>query len=387
MKKLFLLICIILLFSASAYASLDEIGVPQSLLPENNPDFQETCRIKIINQRDGEIAVSRDLGKTWEKIGEVVIPALKVNDQGYTASKWIPNGEVCATAVNAIHIKAGYNEKNDRGIIFSILPKEFSSVPKNYNSFYSPSSSILTNIPAGTCIFGGEDSPFTGDKVIAVGRAWNPRDPKAVFVPKEGDQFIIYVIQPKVYPREIVFENRFGGFITLRYLDGKEKIIGQVLKPVLGVGRFSGTQYAEVGRIRANHSAVIDIATSPLGKVGGFQIIPAYHGMSPEMIYARAKTQWMIVGPPNIDDPSFEGAAPLFKYFIRPVYVESTLTEENWQEILLSKFLAEVKMKGKDTWQAMPPVVLDPKKPLPDYADRILKDVAEVRILFPQKLK
>jgi len=91
----------------------------------------------------------------------------------------------------------------------------------------------------------------------------------------------------KKYPSEIEFENRFGGFVTLKYPNGESKVVAQVLKPVEGVGRFGGSLYGNTGRIRANHTGVICIITSPHGQVGGFQILPDNHGMSPEMFNAR----------------------------------------------------------------------------------------------------
>ncbi|MFA4857662.1 MAG: hypothetical protein WC901_05090 [Candidatus Margulisiibacteriota bacterium] len=350
-------------------------------------DFIETARIQITNERGGAITVSHDKGKTWNKIGQVLAPAQKVNNQGFTASKWVQDREVAAVAVNAIHIKCGYNKKDDRGIVFSILPKEFSAVPDDYNSFYSPSSSILTDIPAGKLIFGEKDAPYVGNQVQQFDAGGAARTDN--LSPVLGSKYLIIVEQPQKYPRAITFENRFGGKIVLVDHDGSQKIIGQVLRPVIGVGRFPGTKYAEVGRIRANHAAVIDVSTSRLNKIGGFQIIPAQHGMDAEMVSARTKTQWMVVGPPAVIDPALEGVAPLFKYFIQPAYTRSDLSEKNWREILLSRFLVEVKLKdkgkdqGKGKWEAMPLVEVDPDQPLPPSADKALEKITDMRILFP----
>ena len=384
MKKSLLILCFLLTFIASAFAVLEVIGIPKDLAGENDPDFIEPRRILIVNEKGGDISVSDDQGDSWAKVGKVLWPTVKVNKKGYTASKWVQDQAVAAVSVNAIHIKVGYNEEIDRGIIFSLLPKEFSSVPRSYNSFYSPSSSILTDISAGTSIFGGIDTPCVGNRISVLNDEYAEVLKKGeVYTPKAGDRLLIVVTQPKRSPQQIVFENRFGGRVTMRYLDGEEKIIGQVFKPVLGVGRFAGTKYAEVGRLRANHSAVIDISTAPYNSIGGFQIIPSYHGMSKEMIYARAKTQWMVVGPSGVEDPAIEGSAPLFKYFLRPVYLESTLAERNWDDILLAKFLVEVKYKDQDDWQPLPRFSLNPNAALPAWADRALKNVTHLRVLFP----
>jgi hypothetical protein len=349
------------------------------------------------------VAISHNKGKTWDQIGTVLSPAQKVNDRAFTASKWVQDGEVAAVAVNAIHIKCGYNKKMDRGIVFSVLPKDFSSVPDGYNSFYSLNSSILTDIPAGRSIFGEKDAPYVGNKVQQFD-AGGKGVQTAELAPIIGAKYLLVVEQPQKYPRAITLENRFGGKIVWVDSDGSQKIIGQVLRPVLGVGRFPGTKYTDVGRIRANHAAVIDVSTSRLGKVGGFQIIPAEHGMDEEMGSARTKTQWMVVGPPAVGEQSLEGLAPLFKYFIRPAYTESDLSENNWREVLCSRFLVEVRLKdkgrdkdedkekGKETgktkgkserWQAMPLVEVDPGRPLPPSAEKALEKVTDIRILFP----
>ena len=137
------------------------------------------------------------------------------------------------------------------------------------------------------------------------------------------------------------------------------------------------------------------------------------------MIYARAKTQWLVVGPPSVEDPSVEGIAPLFKYFILPQYKEEDLFAEDWEKRLLERFLVEVKYREEDKgqklenvvqtvaqpvarpvaqpiaqpvaqvfrpapkWHSMPVYTMNPKKPLPYWADRALKDVTHIRILFP----
>ncbi len=203
------------------------------------------------------------------------------------------------------------------------------------------------------------------------------------YVPNIGDTILIIVERPARYPKEIDFENRFGGLITIKYIDGEKRYVGQVLRPIEGVGRFLGSEYADVGRIRANHAGVICIATSPLGCIGGFQIIPSGHGMSKEMITARTLTQWMVIGPMNALDNSFEGIAPFFKYYLQPRYSEDDIDQPDWQKRLLERFLVEVKVKDKQGWQPMPVFYMDLNKPLPKWADRAMEGITDIRILFP----
>jgi hypothetical protein len=208
------------------------------------------------------------------------------------------------------------------------------------------------------------------------------------YVPQINDVLLIKVERPLYYPKALVFENRFGGLITLEYPDGETKYIGQVLKPILGVGRFLGTQYAEIGRVRANHTGVIDISTSPMGEIGGFQIIPANHGMSNEMGNARMLTQWMVISPLSALKPSLENVAPFFRYYINPNYKPLDLDAPLFEQ-LYNRFIVDVKLEGKNEWEPMPTYSLTSymDKALPNWAMGALKKVTHFRILFPVYLK
>jgi len=353
---------------------------------ENNPVFQELYRIKVNNIQNGSIEVSSDLGLTWKIAGHVILPCEKVNYLGYTASKWAKTGCVAATAVNSLHIKTDYNSKDDRGVIFSIVPKELKEGIAYYNSFVSPDSSIYTDIPAGTSIFGGGYAPFVGNKLFTIRDASQTlyRIRKG-YIPSKGDTIVIRVDRPVDYLAYITFENRFGGLITATYPSSFEKVVGLVLKPVFGVGRFSGTQFTDVGRLRANHSGVIDISTSPLGQIGGFQIIPANHGMSPEMTNARILTQWMVISSVSAEDPSIEGVAPFFLYFLNPNWSKMDLDDPHWIDNLMKRTLIEAKLKGSDVWQGVPEFSLTKYmgRTLPPWADTALTNVTHIRIWMP----
>lgn len=374
----------LVLFSINTEATTLKSGVPDSLIKENTPSHNELYRILLENTNNGTIKVSMDKGITWKNIGKVILPTKKVNRRGYTASRWSKIGTLGATAVNAIHVKTGHNAKLDRGIIFSILPKEQLKPRKGYTSYLSPNSSIYTNIEGGSLIFGGEYAPYVGNKFYLL-QDNNLTAPTHNYVPKIGDRIIIKVTLPHPYPKEIIFENRFGGLIYMKYyyIERNPKVIGQVLRPVLGVGRFLGTHYTAKGRVRANHSGVIGISTSPYGKIGGFQIIPANHAMSPEMIYARKLTQWMVVAPINAKDPSMEGVAPLFSSYLSPRYNKDDIKKDNWRQLFRERARVEAKYKGKTGWHPLPTYWLYLHKKLPDEAFTVLKDITHIKILFP----
>jgi len=320
---------------------------------------QEAYRIQVVNQIDGEIRVSEDGGLNWTRIGQVLVPSNKLSPEGFAASTYGKVGRVAASAVNSMHIKV--DQQGDKPILFSILPQETMDSGFDPKSYFSSSSSIFTDIPAGTGIFGGRYSPFVGNQVL-VGEEMKPLDNS--YLPQAGDLLTIIVEKPDKYPVQMILENKPGGKITVKYLNGETQEIAQVVQRVSGVGRFTGSHYAEVGRIRANHPGVICVSTSPLGKIGGFQIIPSFHAS--HLPYVQSSTQWLVVAPLTQGN-LLEGEPPLFAEFIQPRYLEG-----KWKE----NFLVDVRVKD-GPWQSMPRVVgLQPDA---------LKDVTHVRILFPLK--
>jgi len=320
-------------------------------------------------------------------IGTVLTPVTAVNPRGFTASGWAKPGTVCASAVNAIHVKTDHDFSTGRGVIFSLLPIEQAEIdPHNYKSYMSHETSLQTDIKGGTEIFGGRWAPLVGSRINyrAAGIAGDYRPVEAGWVPQAGDTIVIDVQRRKYNPEYIEFENSYGGLIWIKELGEDPYPIGQVLKPVVGIGRFLGTQYAEVGRIRAAHPGVICISTSPKGTVGGFQIIPRDHAMSPEMIYTRYKTQWMVVGPLWALDPSWEGLPPLFSDYLYPAYIPAV---DEWgepndavsaMEIYLGRFTVRGRYSDSDDPEEY--VLLHEADYLDNYA---LKHLTHVRIYFP----
>lgn len=366
---------------AKAFFVLLVLLVTPLLADENS--FKEYFRIKVWNLPGGTVEVSRDQGKSWEELGRVIRPTTRVDRAGYAASRWVDDGKVAATSVNAIHVKTR-SGTDEQGMIFSLLPREFNQLLKQYGSYFSPDSSVYTDIPAGEGIFGGGWAPFVGN-VVMVSRPGAevvpiPKD----FIPAIGDKIYIMVDQPVAVPKEIFFENWAEGKVTIKYWGGEEEVIGKVVQPVAGIGRFEGTRYASPGRIRANHAGVIDVSTSPLGKIGGFQIVPSQHGA--KMGVGAGKAQYLIVAPVEEKGKKLEGRPPLFKSFIRPDYLADDLTEANWRERLEKRFLVDVKLADSKQWEPMPVIAFDEYfliGGLPPWANKSLENVSRIRILFP----
>ncbi len=347
----------------------------------------EILVISLDNRPGGRILVCEN-GET-RIIGKVLAPCGAVNANGFTASAWAEDSTVCATAVNAIHIKVCNSTETGRGTVFSLQPAEFLYFdPTDYGSYFSESASVFTDISAGTGIFGGPFTPLVGSKFF-IQRAsgfedlWQPSQALPSYVPAVGDILIITVSR-KADIDYIEFDNSFGGLISLKRIGKEPEVIGQVLKPVAGVGRFGGSIYAGVGRLRANHPGVVCVSTSPIGEIGGFQIIPSGHAMSPEMTFARTLTQWMVVGPVDARDPSWEGTAPLFFGHLYPSYLPFLGDAPELRSIsalnrLLGRFYVMGRMRGSDEWTALPTVT--------GRVDDALVDLAAIRIYLPMPVE
>lgn len=333
-------------------------------------------------------------------VGHVISPVTATNPRGFTAAGWAEAGTVCASAVNAIHVKTDHDYTTGRGTIFSILPIEQAKVdPRNYKSYLSHETSLQTDIPAGTDIFGGRWTPLVGSLALyflpegGIGQtpAMLPDGTQSRgmiagpdWKPEEGQEISIIWQRRQYNPEYIEFENSFGGLILIKELGEEPYPIGQVLKPVVGIGRFLGTQYADTGRIRAAHPGVICISTSPMGTIGGFQIIPRDHAMSREMIYTRYKTQWMVVGPLWALDPSWEGTPPLFSDYLYPAYIPAVVDGEpndalTPMEIYLGRFTVRGRYADSDDPDEYR--LLEEAVYLDHYA---LKYLTHIRIYFPR---
>ncbi len=401
------LILALLIVAAQALGDDFPRGPSKDILFEQNQPCHEAIRLRIVNAAGGQIAASNDGGKTWRTVGHVVQPALKVNPNGYTASRWAEDSAVAATAVNGIHIKIADNPDNGKGIIFSIVP----GAETVGAATQVASASVVTDMPGGAGIFGGY-GPYVNSPVYleADNRiAALPAD----YVPAEGDVIQIIRLEPENRPLYCTFENKFGGKIFVEYENELPRLIGQVLRPVVGIGRFGGTRYAAPGRLRANHCGVIDVSTSPVGKIGGFQIVPREHAGSPEVRYIRENTQWMVVGPADVRDPSWEGVAPLFSGYLLPSYRPDDITgpHSDWMRRTLSRLMVQMRYNDGE-WENMSRICLDPKvetdngkqtergrsglwripanlkpySPLPGSAYIALRGVTHLRIVFPRNI-
>ena len=294
-------------------------------------------------------------------LGRVNMTPSKTNWPAYTASKWAAPSTICASAVNAVHILIRVEE--GRGRIISLVPSVTVAPAAAQGAFFA------LEMDAGTGIFGGY-APLTGSSVTV---EHDGEESPLSDTPLEGDTVIIRSPLPDDMPYYMAdIENRPGGRVIVRGAEGV-KVIARVIRPVKGVGRFGGSVYQNRGRIRASHSGVICIATSPRDNVGGLQIMPLKHALtSPEMLNAWKLTQWMIVAPlPGM--PDLEGTPPLFKNAFVPGAQLSDKLPDIWSHYG-RRPLVLCRIDGGN-WERLPEVS--------GKVDDGLKRVTHLRIYFP----
>ena len=298
-----------------------------------------------------------------QSIGIVRVLPEKTKWPAYTASKWGAPGTVAASAVNAIHLLIGI--ENGRGKTLSLLPSDTIAPAAG------PGSSVVIEGKGGYGLFGGWATPV-GTPVSILSPSGEERPLNGDRLPQEGETLRIDVTKTCA-PYMIEIENRPGGRVfSWSKSPGQTGVIARVIRPVRGVGRFEGTLYQSVGRLRANHPGVVDISTSPEGSIGGFQIIPLNHARSSEMGGAWSLTQWLIVDSPDGKTP-LAGKPPLFGGALVPGPSE---TEHLWD--LWSTYgrrpLVLCRIDG-GPWSRLPEVS--------GRQDHALEEVTHLRIYFP----
>lgn len=356
--------------------------VPPEVVFENTAASQPVFDVEIENRVGGAI-VARLPGGVEKRLGSVRRPAHAAQPVlgAFHACYYVRPGIVCATAVNALHVKAGPPEPYDPrrptenpAVNFNLAPAEVAPgsaaargarllellAPDDLlapDELTAPGAranedTIFTDISGGTGIFGGPYAPFTGTAVdVMVGAAWTPLEVFAGAQPTRPlpARIRFRVAEPVRRPEAIEIENwaagegpaaagGAAGRIAVTYPGEAPRVIAGVRKRVRGTGNFEGGQYASVGTLRATHPGVVCFSTAPRGKMGGFQIVPANHARYMKYPDNPRAYQWLVVasvggvGAPALPGytegyldahgelnfrPAFEGIAPLFANYLR----------------------------------------------------------------------
>jgi len=344
-----LLVCLCLIGFQPALADGPK-EVPPTFTP---PPSVEAWRVRIENAAAGAVEVSIDHGRTWSLLGRVVQPATQ-HLMGYLAAGYAPIGTVAATAVHGIRIRVG-DTSSAYPLLINILPAQFAQTPNYFGGHVSGESGIYTDIPAGVGLF-REFAPLVGSQVTVASGDQPPMLLPVNYAPENGDVLTIIVRRPVNPLREIIFENKPGGNVTVTYADGSSTVVTHVLQPVRGIGRFDGTSYTGVGAINTNHTCVITVSTAPVSdspllegdgdeRRGGFQIVPAWHISQTEEAGAP---QMMALGSPNSPGPTIEGTPPLF-YGNLSLSWSPDDPDHSW--------ICQIERTGDTDWQSMPTLI------------------------------
>lgn len=348
--------------SGNAIAVLSLCFIFLLLLLSSTADAAKSEYIVTIPCRIGDSAYITNYDGSVLRLGKVLDTPGAMRWPSYTASKWASPGTVCASAVNAIHIL--HSVEKDRGRTFSILPgRTFAPAAGKGNAF------IIDNM-AGTDLF-GSFAPVVGSEVFLEDPKGN-RKPLSVEGFSDPQNFLkIHIsLNNDIFMLDV--ENRPGGRIMLWDGNGVSRI-ATVVRPLGGVGRFGGTQFQSLGRIRANHTGVIDISTSSYGQIGGFQVIPISHSFSAEMVNSWLLTQWMIISPLAGDLP-LTGRSPLFSGNLVPgTQGKGNGLTDIWWTYGRKPLVLCRSQGGK--WQKLPSVT--------GRNDAALRYITHLRIYFP----
>lgn len=299
----------------------------QQATPEKKDEKVELYRLRIVNRRLGTIQVSCDEGESWHLVGRVTQPCTGASE-GYIAAEYAPRGSVAAVAVHGIRIRvSGEDPQLHAPLVLGIAPLEYSGDKANfgYGGHQAGNVGMKTDIPAGTSIF-RELAPLPGNLVYIESKTGRLLPLPSDFRPTgQGESLVIPVIAPVNRLTELQIENRLGGVVKATFVGGESRVVTNVVKPVLGVGRFDGTSYTGVGRINTAHTGVITVSTAPIdsrlpegeGKErrGGFQISPVWHNGRTEEHDAPMMLLFGALdadGKPAKRRRELEGTAPLF---------------------------------------------------------------------------
>lgn len=309
------------------------------------------------------VTVTRASGETYEVATVAALPT-KTRWPSYTASAWSTPGTVCASAVNAVHMLVGVEK--DKGRTMSLIPKETIAPAAG------PGASVVLDAKAGESVFGAW-APPVGSTVTVETPEGESAPLAADNLPQSGGALVITACEDtQRLPYMVDIENRPGGRVVAWRAGGYD-VVARVIVPLGGTGRFEGTLFQRTGAVRANHSGVIDVSTTPRGKMGGFQIIPWDHALtSKEMQNVWNMTQWLVIAP--VDGKSMMGGtAPLFK---RGLVSGPASGEELWdiwstygrKSLVIARY-----NNGK--WQRLEPVA--------GRSDNALRDITELRLYYP----
>lgn len=230
----------------------------------------ELYRIRVDNRAGGAVEVSSDGGRLWDLVGRVTAPATSVSPSTNVISVVRPGG---VASVTPEHLKLRLPASKDQ--FRSLLIQARDQAPS--------AAAITTDIPAGGALFRCLAPPVNSGVYLEVEE--KPQQLPADYAPQPGDRLLIIARRGETFPAEVVIENRPEGAVTV-VTQGGNRLVGRVKQPLLGIGRYAGTERAGRGALVSWSPTVVVISTAdtqrrfddkdqPLEDRGGFIIQPA----------------------------------------------------------------------------------------------------------------
>jgi hypothetical protein len=282
------------------------------------------------------------------EMGKVFAVPTKSRYPGFTASRYGTGAQIIASAANAHHIQVSV--ENGEGRTLSLIPSQ------TFVAASGLDTSFVVDGVGGTGLW-GRYAPFVGSPVYIVNPAGIPVLFNNVNLLKFATALEVRVYKPKDDAEYIEIENSEGGHAWYHDAKGDHQF-AIVESPVSGTGRFEGSLYQGLGKVRANHPGVICVSTTERYDIGGFQIVPLSHTYSKEMQKTRRMSQYIVLR--GIDFEDLTGQPPFYRSYIRPgdaedmEYHAGTVrckVDGEWREMLLVSGLTENTLNGVEAFR------------------------------------
>ena len=205
--------------------------------------WTESHRLAFENQRGGRVAVSLDSGRTWSTIGSV-LHASTAPGPGLPGMDLAAPGSVSAAGIQGFHLRTASVTPDDT------RPGRISVLPSDHPSAASPPpGTLIVDLASGSLLFTSL-LPKPGDDAWMVTRtATGTPDKQLPLFPAKDRTMVVVVGTRFPSARQITFENRPGGLVEMTTGEGRPLLLGRVIQPLEGVGRYDGTSLVGLGRV------------------------------------------------------------------------------------------------------------------------------------------
>jgi hypothetical protein len=288
-------------------ASIYNVEDPQKLMFTIHLPMAVGEQAKVIFPNGGEL-----------EMGKIRAIPTKSRHPGFTASKYGLGGQIIASAANAHHIQISVED--GAGRTMSLIPSQTFAVAPGYGT------SFIVEGVGGSGLW-GQYAPYVSSPVYIINKAGMAVLFNSIQLFQFATAVEIRVYRPYEDIEYLDIENREGGKALYHDANGDHDF-AVVERGVTGTGRFEGTLYQGLGRVRANHPGVICISTCRKSEIGGFQIVPLSHTYSKELQKTRNMSQYIVLR--GLDFEDLTGQPPFFRGWVRPGDVDVDDSRTGW---------------------------------------------------------